>query len=310
MILSVTLNPALDRTLVVPGFANGGVFRPQANTVAAGGKGLNVARAVQTLGGQTLCAGFLGGFSGQFLDKMVRDEGLQARWTWLEGRETRTCAILVDPDTLLTSVINEPGPLLTREDWTRLHDDLLQAAADVSYVSFAGSLPPGSPMDMFVALITDLIVAGKQVWVDSSGAPLQAISRVSKVAIKINDEEAAALMNQPINTVADAVATARSMIEHTGQHVVITLGKRGAVFVTPHEAWHAIPPDVTIKSGVGSGDSFLAGLLTGLSCGDAPSSALAQAAAAGTANALSIGGGSFTKAEFDDILKQIQVVAL
>ena len=95
MILCVTLNPALDRTLVVRDFAKGGVFRPQENRVAAGGKGINVARAVQILGGQAMCGGFLGGFSGQSLDRMVQKEGLQARWTWLEDRETRTCVILV-----------------------------------------------------------------------------------------------------------------------------------------------------------------------------------------------------------------------
>ena len=310
MILSVTLNPALDRTLVVRDFAKGGVFRPQANTVAAGGKGLNVARAIRTLGGQVICAGFLGGFSGQFLDKMVREEGLQARWTWLDNRETRTCAILVDPDTLLTSVINEPGPPLDREDWVRLRDDLLLAAADVSFVSFAGSLPPGSPMDMFVAVVTDLIAAGKQVWVDTSGAPLEAVWQVPQLAIKINDEEASALTKHPIHNLTDAVAVARSIIEYTRQCVVITLGEKGAVLVNRQEAWHALPHNVTIKSGVGRGDSFLAGLLVALSCGEPLSTALAQATAAGTANALSIGGGSFTRLEFEKLLGQIQIARL
>jgi 1-phosphofructokinase family hexose kinase len=310
MILCVTLNPALDRTLVVRDFARGGVFRPQENMVAAGGKGINVARAIRTLGGQSICAGFLGGFSGQSLAGMVRDEGMQAHWTWLESAETRTCVILVDPDTLLTSVINEPGPQLQRSDWTRLSHDLLSAAAETPFVCFCGSLPPGSSMDLFVSLITDLIAAGKQVWVDTSGVPLEAVSQIPGLAIKINDEEAAALMKHPIHTLTDAVAVARQMNAYTGQGVVITLGKKGAVFVNGDEVWHASPPNVTIKSGVGSGDSFLAGLLAGLSRGESAPMALAQATAAGTANAMSIGGGSFTRTEFEDLLKQVQIVKL
>lgn len=310
MILCVTLNPAVDRTLVVRDFAKGGVFRPQDRRAVAGGKGLNVARAVHTLGGKALNAGFLGGFSGQAVEAMAREEGLQAQWTWLGNRETRTCVILVDPDTKLTSVINEPGPQVNAADWTRLRDDLLRAADSVSYVAFCGSLPPGSPLELFAGLITDLIGAGKQVWVDTSGAPLEAISRVPGVAIKINDEEASALMKHPIHDISDAVDTARQLIEQTGQSVVLTLGKKGAVFVNDREAWHAVPPNVTIQSGVGSGDSFLAGLLAAFSSGEPASIALAHATAAGTANALSIGGGSFTKSEFEHILEQVQITQL
>jgi 1-phosphofructokinase family hexose kinase len=310
MILCVTPNPALDRTLVVHDYAKGGVFRPQQNQVAAGGKGINVARAVKTLGSQPLCGGFLGGFSGQSLEQMVHEEGLPARWTWLDNRETRTCVILVDPDAPLTSVINEPGPLLDQNDWAHLHDDLLLAAAETSTVCFCGSLPPGSPLDTFGNLIAGLIAAGKQVWVDTSGAPLQAVWRIPQLAIKINDEEAAALMNRPIRDLTDSAVVARSMVEQTGQCVVITMGAKGAVLVNQDEAWHAVPPQVTIKSGVGSGDSFLAGLLVALSCGQSYGTALAQATAAGTANALSIGAGRFTKLEFDHILKQVQVAQL
>ena len=145
---------------------------------------------------------------------------------------------------------------------------------------------------------------------DTSGTPLKAVSQIPQLAIKINDEEASVLMNRPIHHLSDAVATARQMMQHTGQCVVITLGEKGAVFVNQHGAWHAIPPDVTIKSGVGSGDSFLAGLLVALACGETSSTALSWATAAGTANALSIGGGSFTRLEFDNMLRQIQILTL
>ncbi len=308
MILCVTPNPAVDRTLVVPGFAHGGVFRTQEYLVAAGGKGVNVARAVQTLGQEAVCAGFLGGFSGQSVAAMVQRTGLDACWTWLPGRETRTCVILVDPESAITSVLNEPGPQLTAADWTPLRADLLQAAGDVSVISFSGSLPPGSPSALFAALLADLVTMGKQVWVDTSSTALEAALQVRGVFLKVNDEEAAALMNRPIHTPADAVAAARQMMTKTRQPVVITLGKQGAVWVDGGQAWLAIPPVITGTGSVGSGDSFLAGLLVALANGAAQPAALGQGVAAGTANAHSLGSACFTRQDFESVMGQIQII--
>ena len=119
-ILCVTPNPAIDRTLIVHNFAKGGVFRPRQYQYDAGGKGINTARVVALLGGQAICAGFLGGYSGQHLAKMLETSGIQSHWTWLDDRETRTCVILIDPVSGLTTVINEPGPQLTEDDYYNL----------------------------------------------------------------------------------------------------------------------------------------------------------------------------------------------
>jgi 1-phosphofructokinase family hexose kinase len=310
MILCVTTNPALDRTLVVKDFAEGGVFRPQEYTVDAGGKGVNVARAIHLLGGQAVCAGFLGGFTGKSLAERLEGSGISARWTWLTQCETRTCVILVDPETRLTTVVNEPGPLVTDDDWKRLRDDLTLAATNASFIAFSGSLPQGSSPQTFAALVSDLISTGKPVWVDASGLPLAAVCGVSGVNIKINDDEAAALVGVPVHNPSDAVAAAHRIRQQTGGCVVITLGAGGAVLVDGVEAWRAIIPLMDIKSGVGSGDSFLAGLLSALADRQSYSTALAHGGAAGTANALSIGGGRFTRLEFEDVLRQVQTVRL
>jgi 1-phosphofructokinase family hexose kinase len=307
MVLCVTFNPAIDRTMVVPDFASGGVFRPQQTVVAAGGKGVNVARAIHLLGGDPVCAGFLAGFGGAFLERSLRDEGLQAHWTWLAEGETRTCIILADPGRSFTTVVNEPGPTVSAADWARLRGDILRAAEDRDFVSLSGSLPPGSPLEAFTDLVADLVALGKQVWVDTSGAPLTAAARVPGVAIKINDDEAAVLAKQPVSGIEDAIAAAREICAVTGCCVLITMGAQGAVLTDGRAIWHAVPPAVTIKSGVGSGDSFLAGLLAALSRGEPLPLALAQATAAGTANALSIGGGLFTQAEFDGILSHVRL---
>jgi 1-phosphofructokinase family hexose kinase len=308
MVLCVTFNPAVDRTMVVPDFANGGVFRPQQTAVAAGGKGVNVARAIRILGGEAVCAGFLAGFSGAFFERALRDEGVGSRWTWLAEGETRTCIILADPARGITTVVNEAGPTVSAADWTRLRSDILQAAHDRTFVSLSGSLPPGSPLEALTALASDLVSTGKRVWVDTSGAPLQAIVRIPGIEIKINDDEAAVLVGKPVRGVDEAVSAAHEICAFTGRSVLITMGAQGAVLTDGHQTWHAMPPTVTVKSGVGSGDSFLAGLLAALNRGEGLPPALAQATAAGTANALSIGGGSFTREEFDDILGQVRLI--
>ena len=307
MILCVTFNPAIDRTLVVKGFARGGVFRPQESMAVPGGKGINVARAIRALGGDPICAGFLGGFSGRFLESSLADEGIASRWTWLADGETRTCVILIDPDTGLNSVVSEPGPRVTAADWDRFRDDVLDGSAEIEFASFSGSLPPGTPLDHFERLAGDLIAAGKQVWVDTSGAALKAAVRVRGVALKVNAEEATALTARPIDSVSDAVSVARAINADTLQTVVITMGERGAILVHGGEAWHAAPPPLDVKSAVGSGDSFLAGLLLALANRESLGPALAQATAAGTANALSVGGGAFTRTEFERILGQIRI---
>lgn len=310
MILCVTFNPAVDRMMVVPEFSKGGVFRPKQMIVAPGGKGVNVARAVHMLGGEALCAGFLGGSSGRLFQDMLDAEGLKGHWTWLNGGETRTCVILADPDHGITTVINEPGPAVHTDDWHQLREDVLQASVAARFVSLCGSLPPGSPVDGLVQLAEDLIDAGKKVWADTSGAALEALSLVRGVAIKVNDEEAAALTGKGIRNVADAVSAARTIYNATDRCVLITIGAQGAVFADGHESWHAVPPSIPVKSGFGSGDSFLGGLLTGLVRGEPVPAALAQATAAGTANALSVGGGTFTRAEFEDVLRETRVARL
>lgn len=310
MILCVTPNTALDRTLVVPGYGAGGVFRPQQLIATVGGKGVNVARVVRLLGGDPLCLGFIAGHTGALVAAIAADEGLNCRWTVLESGETRTCTILVDPMLEQVTTINEHGVPTTASDWARLGDDLIAAAEDAATICFSGSLPPGSPLDVFAGLLADLVASGKSVWVDTSGAPLSAAAEVRGVHIKVNDEEASALLNTPISTPAEAAAGAAALAKRQSASAVITLGKHGAVMSDGDNAWHTLPPPIQAKSAVASGDSFLAGLLVGLESGDSPERALQRGAAAGAANALSIGGGQFTLDDFERILSKTAVTLL
>lgn len=296
MILCVTPNPAIDHTLMVPKLLSGQVHRANESMVAAGGKGLNVARAIRTLGGASLCAGFLGGQSGRLLAALAEREGLPGVWTWIE-EETRTCVIVVDADG--ATVINETGPMVTADDWGRLHANVMTIPAEA--VCLSGSLPPGSPLDSFVALTRDLCSAGQAVWVDTSGP---ALSRVLEMGanIKVNGAEAGAVLGMAVSSMDEALMAANQMRQRGAQSVAITLGALGAVLVTREGEWFAPTPAVKTVSAVGSGDCFLGGLVVALTADRSPHEALRWAVAAGAANAISVGGGRFTRMEFEDVL--------
>ncbi|MCK6580805.1 MAG: PfkB family carbohydrate kinase [Anaerolineae bacterium] len=293
----VTPNAALDRTLVVPGYQQGGVFRPQKAILAAGGKGINVARAADVLGGRARCFGFVAGHSGRLLTDLASREGLVCRFTPLEAGETRTCTVLADPDLGVTTLVNEAGAATAAADWARLRADLL-ADAEPRTICFCGSLPPGSPLDSFAQLLGDCAAAGHSVWVDTSGAALMAASKVRGVNLKVNDEEASVLTSVLIPSPEIATATAALLADVSGAFAVITMGKAGAILAAGGRTWLAKPPHIAVKSAVGSGDSFLAGLLVALGAGEPPDAALRRAAAAGAANAQSYGGGQFSLESF------------
>ncbi|NWG16776.1 MAG: hexose kinase [Chloroflexi bacterium] len=300
MILCVTPNPAIDRTLVVPGFKPGAVFRPTSQLAAPGGKGVNVARAVRVLGGAALCAGFVGGGTGRQLAELAEREGLGAVWTWI-GAETRTCIIVADPDAEAT-VINENGPTVTAEEWSRLEADILRESAQASAVCFSGSLPQGQPPDVFAGLLQTLRGAGRAVWVDTSGAALAAALAVPGLHIKVNGDEAGAALGLAVEDINSAALAAAQLRARGAEIAALTLGGQGAVLAHETGCWHTQPPPVKVMSSVGSGDSFLAGLVQGFAAGLPPDEALRWGAAAGTANAMSVVGGRFSRQDFESVL--------
>lgn len=308
MIVTVTPNAALDRSLVVPGYAAGGVFRPQRTLAIAGGKGVNVARAARILGGQPRCHGFLAGHTGALVAELAATEGLDCRWTRLASGETRVCTAFIDPDTGMTTIVNESGVKTSNEDWDNLRNDIFQSVeqSKPSAICFCGSLPPGASTKIFRELLGALIDRNQSIWVDTSGAALKAAAYLRKVGLKINQDEAAELLNRPIGDISDAAPAARELAGYYGS-AVITLGERGALFSDGDSVWLAQPPPIHAQSAVGSGDSFLAGLLVALGAGQSQADALRSAVAAGTANALSVGAGQFTREDYEQAYAETNV---
>jgi 1-phosphofructokinase family hexose kinase len=304
-ILCVTPNPALDRTLEVPNLRPGGILRAASVRVAAGGKGLNVARALATLGARSQSMGPLGGASGKRLASLAAEEGLEAAWTWCEV-ETRTCLILLDPAARLATVVNEPGPSLSSADWRRFSEDVLAAAPGASAVCVSGSLPPGVSAKALTELCGSLARAGRAPWVDSSGEALDAVLSAPGVSLKINREEAEQALGARLGDLAACAAAARRLLAGGRSAVLLTLGADGAIAATPGGCWHAASPPVESTSAVASGDSFLAGLVAALVSGRDLQEALRWGAAAGAANAIANGGARFTREDFDSALSRVR----
>lgn len=304
-IVCVTPNPALDRTLTVPDLRLGGVMRAPAARVEAGGKGVNVARALSTLGTEARCMGPLGGASGRILADLAAAEGLDAAWTWCEV-ETRSCTILVDPVARRTTVINEAGPQMSAGDWGRLRTDILADAARAREICLSGSLPSGVPVEGLAQLCRSLVESGRAPWVDSSGPALAAVLSVGGVRLKINREEAEELLGRPLDGVAACGAAARQLLGRGMTAVVLTLGAEGAVLAAAEGCWHATSPPLETASAVASGDSFLAGLVAALAAGRDRPEALRWGVAAGAANALAEGGARFSREQFDSVLIRVR----
>ncbi len=313
MILTLTPNPALDRTLMIPALRPGEVHRATQTLVTAGGKGLNVARALKTLGGSPLAMGLLGGYHGRLLADYAAAEAMEAVWTWTAA-ETRTCVILA-PENQDATVINEPGPIISADVWAQWTTDVVRMADQAQAVCLCGSLPPGCPDEAPADLITAVKRTGCQVWVDTSGPPLQTAMRARPDGVKVNVFEAAELLGQS----APPLAAERVTWAHTAvlrlrqmgvRTVVLTLGDQGAVLANDDGIWWGQPPPIRVVSSVGSGDAFLAGLLQALAGAESGPGMLRQAVAAGSANAMSVGGGTLSLAHVLQLSEKVTVAVL
>ncbi|TVR97765.1 MAG: 1-phosphofructokinase family hexose kinase [Rhodospirillales bacterium] len=282
-VLAVTPNVAVDRTLEVPGFAAGAVWRARSTSVVCGGKGINVARAVTALGEAATCAGLVGGHGGRLAAEAAAAEGLETAWTWITG-ESRTCVIIVGAGE--ATVINEAGPSVSPAEWSRFISDLARAAAAADVVCVSGSVPPGLDAEAIADLVAAAGRGGTPVWVDGSGDALSAALTARPFGIKINADEAGELLGCRVRSRQDAAAAAGSIIAHGVLAAAVTLGADGAVLACGDGTWIAGAPQVRAVSAVGSGDAFLAGLVVGWGRDLGPAAALQLATAAGAANAL------------------------
>ncbi len=306
MILTVTLNPAVDQTIFVDRLELGDVNRFADSQLDPAGKGINVSRMVDRLGWPTVAFGFLGGEVGRIVVQALDAEGVPHHFAPIPG-QTRLNVTIVDAASGESTSFYGPGPAIDGGAHARL-DGLIELWLQASRVLvLAGSQPPGCPEDVYATYIGMAKARGAMAILDADGDAFRQGLAAGPALVKPNREEAERLLGRALPDIASVVAGARDMLEWGAGTVVVSLGAEGAVLVDGRGAWRAISPPVVRRSTVGSGDSMVAGLAVALARGDDLVEGLRLGAAAGAATAATPGTSLATAAEVAALVPGVRI---
>ncbi len=279
MIITLTLNPSLDRTVEVERLERGAVIRGVSSRVEPGGKGVNVTRALLANGVPSRPVLTCGGEEGQHLVRLLHGEGVEPVCVWIDAH-TRSNLTLAEPDGTVTK-INEPGPQLTADDVARVEAALLaEVARPAAWVVMCGSMPPGLSTGTFTTLCRRIVGVGVRLAIDTSGPALRAAAVAGAGLLKPNREELAEVVGRPLPALDDVLAAARELKSWGAGAVLVSLGAEGALLVDGDGVSIGSAPVARPRSAVGAGDALLAGVLAAGAKGDL---ALAEALAWGGA---------------------------
>jgi 1-phosphofructokinase family hexose kinase len=278
MIACVAPSPSIDRLFEVDRLRPGEIHRPTQFIRVPGGKGLNAARSAAALGADARAVCLLGGHSGRWIDEELARIGLPAVVTWCEG-ETRSCLSVADAHSGSLTEFYEANTAVSAAEWEEFARTVHDAAASSTWTTISGSLPPGAPADGYEQLTAGVA----QVAVDTT-----ALGSARPALLKVNAAEATALTELAIDSIdeaARAAQTLRSRIGGEGHAAAVTCGRSGAVLVAADGGSWQGSLDADGRYPVGSGDAFLAGLVTALDGGNGWPEALAAALGAAAGNA-------------------------
>lgn len=279
MIVTVTPNPSLDHTIEIDALVRGAVLRATRARIEAGGKGVNVARALAANGYDTRAVLPSGGPQGAQLTALLIHQGLSIDIVPIAG-SVRTNISIVEPDGTVTK-LNEPGPDLSRDEIEALLTTTFEAAAAGSWVVASGSLPPGVPTDFYARLVARLAGFQLRTAIDTTGHALLDVLAERPDVIKPNSEELAGATGQRIETLGDVIDAGESLRDKGARAVLVSLGPDGAILLDNSGVLHGEAPVDAPVSTVGAGDALLAGFVARGGCGvEALAEGLAWGAAA------------------------------
>ncbi|MFO7811865.1 MAG: 1-phosphofructokinase family hexose kinase [Pelovirga sp.] len=304
-VVSLTMNPSIDLSINVRKLQPAHKLRGQIAHRDPGGGGINVSRAISSLGGQALAIFPAGGPSGMFLQKLLETENVSCRVQEIGGINRENFTVYEeDSDHEYRFVL--PGPELTSGEWQSFFE-LLDALKPVpQYLVASGSLPPGVPEDFYARVARWARAAGVRLVLDTSGPALKAALDEGVYLIKPNRRELKNLSSQPIENADDEEQFCRKLIEKGQCEVIaLTLGKEGAMLVTDDEILRIKAPALETKSSVGAGDSFVAGMVLGLVRKLSLQKAFCYGNAAGAAALLTPGTKLCLKEDVERLYEQI-----
>ncbi|MFS0645892.1 1-phosphofructokinase [Siminovitchia sp. 179-K 8D1 HS] len=308
MILTVTLNVALDKTYRVPEFTAGAVNRVEKMIPTAGGKGLNVARAVRAIGMPVKATGLIGGHTGRLIGDLLTEEGLNT--DFLKAPiESRTCMNIIDATGRSTELL-EGGNEVGEDTVSAFLEHFTRLASKADVVTLSGSALPGMPDDIYAQLTEIAGKAGTPVILDTSGEKLLKGIEAVPAVIKPNRQEIEHLMGKKDSSADELIDHCRAYVDAGVRYVVVSLGSEGALLMAKNGVWLGKPPKLHTVNTVGSGDSMVAAIAVGLQKGDGSEAILRRAIAVSAANTLTETTGSIRAEDVEAIWNQVQISRL
>ncbi|MCU0520610.1 MAG: 1-phosphofructokinase [Anaerolineae bacterium] len=304
MIVTVTPNPVLDRTLTVSEIVLNEMTRALETREDWGGKGFNVSRALKALGSHSLAMGFAGGATGEKLAAGLHGLGIATDLIPVAG-ETRTNIVISNRAGTQYVKVNEPGPTTSPAEAAAFFDRVTLQARPGDLWALCGSLPPGLPTDFYAQLIGVLHERGAKVLLDTSGEPLRLGIGAQPYAVKPNLPEVAAWLGHPVEGAAALAEAVDSLMTQGITLVALSLGSEGLILATDDTRVWMRPPEVAALNPVGAGDALVAGLLWALSQALPLAEVAAWGVAAGTAAAMREGVSVGTRAEVQAIRQRV-----
>ena len=308
MIITVTLNAAIDKSLSVPNFRLGRRHRTVEQTTMPGGKGVNVARTLKSLGQPVIATGFAGGATGTRIVEQLTEESILNDFVRIR-EESRTNTAVHDPTNGETTEINERGPAVSGKEIELFRDKLLYLSRGADVVVFAGSLPRGVESDVYAQLIKEVRKSGVQTVVDADGDPMRLAVRAEPDVISPNVIEAEELVGHEFSDDQDRL---------TGLHEIVGLGAREAIMTfgagcigligeSDPQLYRVTLDPLEPVSAVGSGDAFLAGYVAARYGGRSPEDCLRFAVACGAESTQHFGAGVLDPREVERLLPEVTV---
>lgn len=308
-VVTVTLNPAIDQTLSIPGFAAGRVNRVAESRSHAGGKGVNVACFLADLGAEVIATGFLGAENAGPFEREFARRNIVDRFVRIAG-STRVGIKIVDDETGQTTDVNFPGLTPRADEIDELFNQIHSLSEPGRWFVLSGSVPAGMTEGVYAGLVQAIHGCGGCALLDTSGRPLREALASGPEVMKPNVDELAELLDRPLAGLRDVRDAAQSLLDRGVQRVVVSMGAEGALFLDREDALLARPPRVEVRSTVGAGDALVAGLVHATIQG-LPLADLARMATASGAYAVTrVGPGIEDRAALESLLGQVEIEPL
>lgn len=282
MIYTVTLNPSVDYIVEVEEFTLGGLNRMKRDMKLPGGKGINVSRVLKQLGVGNTATGFLGGFTGGYIEQWLRQERIASDFVHIADDTRINIKLKAGEET----EINGAGPEISEPESASLLQKL-DALKQGDVVILSGSTPPSLGGDFYSRLIAVCKQKGAEFVIDTTGQALKDALPLGPLLVKPNHHELAELFGVDISTREEIITYGRKLLEDGARHVLVSMAGEGALFITEEGVYHAAAPAGLVKNSVGAGDSMIAGFVGTLSLTGDVLEAFRAGVASGSATAFS-----------------------